>query len=55
MDKNELKKLSNEAEWCDKDLLREYDEHKHDGRIKFKPIEDLEEYFRKRRDEKRAG
>ena len=63
MDKNELKKLSNDelekllnkAEWCDKELLREYDERKHDGRIKFKLIEDLEEHFRKRREEKRAS
>ena len=63
MDKNELKKLTNdelekllnEAEWCDKELLREYDERKHDGRIKFKPIEDLEKHFKKRREEKRAS
>ncbi len=50
----ELNKLLNEADWCDRDLLREYDERKYDGRIQFsgellKP-EDLEEHFRKRRE-----
>lgn len=50
----ELDKFLNEADWCDRDLLREYDERKRDGRIRFsgellKP-EDLEEYFRKRRE-----
>ena len=49
----ELNKLLNEADWCDRDLLREYDERSHDGRIKWgEPIqlEDLEEHFRKRRE-----
>ena len=50
----ELFKLLNEVEWLDRDLLREYDERSHDGRIQFsgellKP-EDLEEHFRKRRE-----
>ncbi len=49
----ELDKLLNEADWCDRDLLREYDERSHDGRIKWgDPMrpEDLEEHFRKRRE-----
>ena len=46
----ELDKLLNEAEWCDKDLLREHDERLSDGRIELKEIDDLEEYFRKRRE-----
>ena len=50
----ELDKLLNEVDWCDRDLLREYDERKHDGRIKFSgellEPEDLEEHFRKRRE-----
>lgn len=49
----ELDKLLNEAEWCDRELLREHDERIHDGRIKFgPPIENLEEFFKKRREEK---
>ena len=62
MNKKELKNLTNEklsnflddVDWCDRDLLREYDERKHDGRIKFSgellEPEDLEEHFRKRRE-----
>lgn len=47
----ELEKLLHEADYCDRDLLREYDERKLDGRIKFgPPIENLEEYFQKRRE-----
>lgn len=57
MNKKQLKKLSNheletllnKAEWCDKDLLKEYDERRHDGRIIFKSIGNIEEHFRKRR------
>ena len=49
---DELEKLLDDAEWCDRDLLKEYDERKHNGRIIFKPIDSLEEYFRKRREEK---
>lgn len=43
----ELEKLLEEAEWLDRDLLREYDERCHDGRIQFKliPMENLEEYI----------
>ena len=62
--KDELEKLSNnelekelaEHEWLHRDLLQEYDERCHDGRIKFSgPLlrpEELEEYFRKCREEK---
>ena len=47
----ELDKLLNEAEWCDRDLLREHDERLLDGRIQLgKTIDDLEEHFRKRRE-----
>ena len=50
----ELDKLLNEVDWCDRDLLREYDERKYDGRIQFSgeflEPEDLEEHFRKRRE-----
>lgn len=47
----ELDKLLNEVEWCDRDLLREHDERLFDGRIKLgESIEDLEEHFRKRRE-----
>ena len=63
MDKEDLKKLTNdeldklldEAEWCDRELLREYDERKHDGRIKFTliPMDNLEEYIRNKYAEKR--
>ena len=48
----ELYKLLNKADWLDKDLLREYDERSHDGRIPSTPIHDLEEHFRKRRENK---
>lgn len=59
MNKKQLKKLSNseletllnKAEWCDKALLKEYDERRHDGRIIFKSIGNIKEYFRKRRQE----
>ncbi len=51
---DELFKLLNEVEWLDRDLLREYDERSHDGRIQFSGEllnpEDLEEHFRKRRE-----
>ena len=47
----ELDKLLNEAEWCDRDLLREHDERLFDERIQLgEPIDDLEEHFRKRRE-----
>ena len=66
MKKEDLKKLTNEeldklleeAEWCDRDLLREHDERCHDGRIQFKsvPMDKLEEYihekYSKRREKK---
>ena len=51
----ELYKLLNEIDWLDKELLQEYDERRHDGRIQIKAeikIEDLEEHFRKRRKER---
>ena len=56
--KEELLEKLEEAEWCDKELLREYDERCHDGRIKFKPIpmDNLENYihekYSKRREKK---
>ena len=34
----ELKKLLIESTWLDKDLLREYEERKRDGRIEFGPL-----------------
>ena len=57
MDKDNLKNLTNEelyeklnqVEWLDRDLLREYDERSHDGRIpegKTIPLENLEEHIR---------
>ena len=52
----ELDKLLNEADWCDKDLLREHDDRLFDGRIELgEPIEDLEEYFRKRREQRKKA
>ena len=47
---DELYKLLKEEEWLDKDLLKEYDERSHDGRIQFEVIDNLEEHFRKRRE-----
>ena len=47
----ELFKMLNDVEWLDRDLLREYDERSHDGRIQFTPIDNLEEHFKKRREE----
>ena len=58
-EKDDLKRLSNKelddlldkADWCDKTLLDEHDDRLFDGRIKFsEPIEDLEEFFKKRRE-----
>ena len=46
----ELYKLLNEVDWIDRDLLKEYDERSHDGRIQFEVIDNLEEHFRKRRE-----
>ena len=53
--KEELLKKLEAAEWCDKELLREYDERCHDGRIKFKsiPLDKLEEYIHERYSKKR--
>ena len=48
--KEELLKKLNKAEWCDRELLKEYDERCHDGRIQFEVIDNLEEHFRKRRE-----
>ena len=57
--KDDLKRLSNEdlenlldeADWCDKVLLDEHDDRLFDGRIKLgEPIEDMEEFFKKRRE-----
>ena len=60
MDKESIKKLSdkelwnllNEADWMDRDLVREYDERSYNKRDQLKPIDDLEEHFRKRRERK---
>ena len=64
MKKSELKKLTNkellkklnEVDWCDRNLLREYDERKHDGRIERGepiPLDKLEEYIRRKYVERR--
>ena len=63
MKKEDLKKLTNEeldklleeAEWCDRDLLREHDERRHDGRIKLKsiPMDNLEEYIHEKYSKRR--
>lgn len=70
MKKEDLIKLSNEelfkslseAEWLDRDLLKEYDERSHDGRIPRGepiPLDKLEEYiherYSKKRQEKKAS
>ena len=63
MNKKELISLSekelvgklNESDWCDKELLKEYNERRKDGRIKFEVTlwpEELPGYFRKRREYK---
>ena len=48
----ELDRLLNEADWCDKDLLKEHDSRLQDGRIRtersFKTSTELEEYFKQR-------
>lgn len=51
----ELEKLLNEADWCDRELLREYDERSHDGRIEFTliPMDNIEEYIRNKYAERR--
>ena len=67
--KEELTKLTEEqllqrleqVEWCDRDLLREYDERRHDGRIppgEPIPLDKLEEYIHEKyskRRQKRAS
>ena len=64
MEKEELKKLSNDelfklldkVDYCDRELLREYDERSHDGRIKHGepiPQDKIEEFIRNRYQEKR--
>ena len=40
----ELEKMLKDSQWQDKDLLREYDERCHDGRIKLN--KDSKEHFR---------
>lgn len=52
----ELEKLLSEADYCDRDLLREYDERNRDGRIKWGdpiPLDKLEEFIKNRYSEKR--
>ena len=58
----ELFKLLNEVEWLDRELLREYDERSHDGRIPRGepiPLDKLEEYiherYSKRREQRKAS
>ncbi|MBI3591429.1 MAG: hypothetical protein HY094_08665 [Candidatus Melainabacteria bacterium] len=64
MKRVELKKLTNKellkrlssVNWCDRDLLREYDERNHDGRIERGepiPLDKLEDYIRKKYAERR--
>ena len=55
----ELERLLVQVDYCDRDLLREYDERCHDGRIQFGksiPLNKLEEYihakYSKRRQKK---
>lgn len=55
----ELEKLLVQVNYCDRDLLREYDERCHNGRIQFGepiPLDKLEEYihnkYSKRRQKK---
>ncbi len=53
--KEELLEKLEEVEWCDRDLLKEYDERCHDGRIIFKeiPLDNLEEYIKNKYAQKR--
>ena len=64
MNREEIKKLSNKyleqllcsLNYCDKELLREYDERYHDGRIKFGdpiPQDKIVEFIRNKYAEKR--
>ena len=56
LSEKELVKRLNELNWCDRDLVNEYDERRKDGRIKYSGnrmrSEDLPEFFRKRREAK---
>ena len=52
----ELFKLLGEVEWLDRDLLREYDERRHDGRIppgEPIPLDKLEEYIHEKYSKRR--
>ncbi len=51
----ELEKMLHEADYCDRELLKEYDERCHDGRIQFKPIpmNNIEEFIKSKYAEKR--
>ena len=51
----ELDRLLEEAEWCDRDLIREHDERRHDGRIQFTsvPMDNLEEYIHNKYESRR--
>lgn len=55
LSKKELLEKLEEAEWCDRELLREYDERCHDGRIQFKsiPMDRLEEYIHEKYSKRR--
>ena len=47
----ELEKLLVQVDYCDKNLLREYDERCHDGRMQWGepiPLDKLEEYIHER-------
>lgn len=47
----ELDKLLSDSDWRDKDLIQEYNERKHDGRIKFSGPMSPEEFLRKRNEQ----
>ena len=57
MSNEELFKLLREAEWLDRDLLREYDERTHDGRIPSRgetiPQNKIQEYLHNKYAERR--
>lgn len=64
MNKEELRNLSNEelfkllnkTDWLDRELLREYDERSHDGRIPRGPLipqDQIEQYIKNKYSQKR--
>ena len=47
---DELELLLEKSEWCDRELLKEYDNRRHNGRIKFTPVplDNLQKHLRKK-------